>query len=203
MDSKKFSQEEVNRIVTVRVKREREKLIKEFEMKMKKCMASIHLILHQEMCALKRDIAAEPQEILLVPLPVEWNDRGLPRVQPRRIVLFDNRCPRLHAYRETGVQAVDYRDPFVVGDRKYLSDSRAGIFWARPVTTTCRSRSSHGKSRHTALFSARCCALRLSRLVKKTKPRSSRPFNRMVRRSGLPSAVDVASDIAVGSTICA
>lgn len=65
MDSKKFSQEEVNRIVAVRVKREQERLTKEFENKMKRCMASIHLMLHQEMCALKRDMAAETKEALL------------------------------------------------------------------------------------------------------------------------------------------
>lgn len=64
MDSKKFSQEELNRIVTLRVKRERERLAKEFENKIKRCMASIHLMLHQEMCAIKRDAAAETQDTL-------------------------------------------------------------------------------------------------------------------------------------------
>ena len=59
MDSKKFSQEELNRIVITRVKRERERLTTEFENRMKKCMASIHLTLHQEMCALKGEIANE------------------------------------------------------------------------------------------------------------------------------------------------
>lgn len=62
MNAKKFSQEEVNRIVAVRVKRERDRLAKEFENKMKRCMASIHLTLHQEMCAMKRDMAAETQD---------------------------------------------------------------------------------------------------------------------------------------------
>jgi len=62
MDYKKFSQEELNRIVAVRIKRERERLTAEFEKKMKKCMASIHLMLHQEMCALKGDIADEGGE---------------------------------------------------------------------------------------------------------------------------------------------
>lgn len=59
MNVKKFSQEEVNRIVAVRVNRERERLTTEFENRMKRCMASVHLTLHQEMCALKRDIADE------------------------------------------------------------------------------------------------------------------------------------------------
>ena len=53
MNTKTFSQEEVNRIVTVRVSREREKLAKEFESRMKRCMASLHLMLHQEMCEMK------------------------------------------------------------------------------------------------------------------------------------------------------
>ena len=62
MDAKKFSQEELNRVVTIRVKRERERLTTEFENKMKRCMASIHLMLHQEMCALKGDMSDEGGE---------------------------------------------------------------------------------------------------------------------------------------------
>lgn len=64
MDTKKFSQNELNRIVAIRVRRERERLTKEFENKMKRCMASIHLLLHQEMCSFKRDMATEMQETL-------------------------------------------------------------------------------------------------------------------------------------------
>lgn len=67
MNPKRFSQDEVNRIVAIRVKREQERLTKEFENKLKRCMASIHLMLHQEMCALKRDMAAETMEALLPP----------------------------------------------------------------------------------------------------------------------------------------
>ena len=59
MDTKKFSQEELNRIMAARIKRERDRLTTEFETRMKKCMASIHLMLHQEMCAFKGDIADE------------------------------------------------------------------------------------------------------------------------------------------------
>ena len=59
MRGKTFSQEEVNRIIAQRVKRERERLTKEFEGRMKRCMASIHLTLHQEMCALEQDVATE------------------------------------------------------------------------------------------------------------------------------------------------
>jgi|GEM_PF-3465200 len=62
MSCKKFSQDEVNRIVTVRVKRERERLAKEFENRMKRCMASLHLMLHQEMREMKQDTMAETQE---------------------------------------------------------------------------------------------------------------------------------------------
>ena len=59
MKQKSFSQEEVNRIIATRIKRERERVTKEFESRMKRCMASIHLTLHQEMCAMKRDVADE------------------------------------------------------------------------------------------------------------------------------------------------
>ena len=59
MKVKMFSQKEVNRIVAIRVRRERDRLAKEFESRMKRCMASIHLTLHQEMCAMKRDVADE------------------------------------------------------------------------------------------------------------------------------------------------
>ena len=65
---KKFSQEELNRIVATRVKRERERLTAEFENKMKKSMASIHLILHQEICAMRRDMATETLEPLAPPI---------------------------------------------------------------------------------------------------------------------------------------
>ena len=65
MGKKLFSQEEINRIVTTRVKRERERLVKEFESSMKRCMASIHLLLHQEMCLLKRNLKAETKDTLL------------------------------------------------------------------------------------------------------------------------------------------
>ena len=64
MHIKKFSQEEVNRIIAIRVKRERDRMTKEFENRMKRCMASVHLTLHQEMCAMKRDLADEGGEEL-------------------------------------------------------------------------------------------------------------------------------------------
>ena len=62
MGTKDFSQEELNRIVAIRIKRERERLTSEFEKTMKKCMASIHLTLHQELCALKGDMTDEGGE---------------------------------------------------------------------------------------------------------------------------------------------
>lgn len=62
MENKKFSQNEVNRIVATRIKRERERLNKEFENCLKRCMSSIHLTLHQEMCLLKRNITTETKD---------------------------------------------------------------------------------------------------------------------------------------------
>ncbi len=63
MSKERFTQEQVNRIVAMRVKRERERLAKEFERSLKRCMASIHQQLHQEMCAMKRDFAAETKDV--------------------------------------------------------------------------------------------------------------------------------------------
>ena len=62
MSEKLFSQGEVNRIVASRVSRERERLTKEFESKMRRCMASVHLMLHQEMCSLKWELVVEPKD---------------------------------------------------------------------------------------------------------------------------------------------
>jgi len=65
MKNKMFSQDELNRILTARIKRERERLSKEVENILKRCMASIHLTLHQEMCAMKRDMATESDSLEL------------------------------------------------------------------------------------------------------------------------------------------
>ena len=62
MSIKKFSQEELNHILAVRIKRERERLISEFESRIKKCMTSIHLMLHQEMYALEGERTDEGGE---------------------------------------------------------------------------------------------------------------------------------------------
>lgn len=62
MDKKKFSQEEVNRIVAMRLKRERERLMKEFDGKLKRCMTAIHNMMRQEMCAMKREAEEEKTE---------------------------------------------------------------------------------------------------------------------------------------------
>lgn len=59
MDKKKFSQAEVNRIVAIRLKREREKMIREFDSKLKRCMTAIHSMMRQEMCAMKREAGDE------------------------------------------------------------------------------------------------------------------------------------------------
>jgi len=60
-----FSQKEVNRIVNMRLCRERERLARDFESRMKRCMASLHLMLYTEMCEMKRDATIEMQEPLL------------------------------------------------------------------------------------------------------------------------------------------
>lgn len=62
MDKKKFSQEEVNRIVAIRLKRERERMIKEFDSKLKRCVTTIHSMMRQEMCAMKRENEDEKNE---------------------------------------------------------------------------------------------------------------------------------------------
>lgn len=59
MVSKQFSQDEVNRIIAVRMRRERERLAKETEERFRRCMSSIHLMLFQEMNAMKRDLINE------------------------------------------------------------------------------------------------------------------------------------------------
>ncbi len=65
MSQKQFTQDEINRIVAARIKRERDRLTKEFENSLKRCIASIHLKLHQEMCAMKRNSLAETKDTLL------------------------------------------------------------------------------------------------------------------------------------------
>jgi hypothetical protein len=67
MNAKKFTQSEVDRIVALRIKREQERLTKDFEKRLKRCISSVHLTLHQKMGAMKRDIEAEMLEALLPP----------------------------------------------------------------------------------------------------------------------------------------
>jgi len=62
MTDKLFTQAELNRIVAARIKRERDRLVKEYEISVKRCMASLHLMLHQELCAMKRDMTDEGKE---------------------------------------------------------------------------------------------------------------------------------------------
>jgi len=66
MGDRKFTQQEVNHIVTARVSRERERLINDFENRMKRCMASLHLMLHTEMREMKREMASHnvPMEFI-------------------------------------------------------------------------------------------------------------------------------------------
>ena len=59
MNERKITQNQINKIVTVRVNRERERLIKDFENRMKRCMASLHLLLHTEIKEIKREIGTQ------------------------------------------------------------------------------------------------------------------------------------------------
>ena len=65
MAKKAFTQEELHRIVAARLGREQERLTKEFEDRLKRCMAAVHLTLYQEMCSLKREIGAETNDTLM------------------------------------------------------------------------------------------------------------------------------------------
>ena len=64
MAKKTFSQDEVNKIVAARLTRERDRLTKEFENSLKRCMAAVHLNLYQEMRSLKRKSDAETLDLL-------------------------------------------------------------------------------------------------------------------------------------------
>ncbi|MDR0287859.1 MAG: hypothetical protein LBI03_09200 [Clostridiales bacterium] len=63
MDNRIFSQEEVNRIVVARISREREKLTKEFDNKLRRRITSIQRTL-QELCVTQQDAAAETKNSL-------------------------------------------------------------------------------------------------------------------------------------------
>ena len=66
MKEKKLTQKQINKIITIRVNRERERLIKDFENRFKRCMASVHLTLHTEMKNMKREMGTSDvlEEIL-------------------------------------------------------------------------------------------------------------------------------------------
>ena len=59
MAEKLFTQIELNKIVASRLKRERERLSRDFEKKLKRCMASVHLTIYQELCSLEKEIYPE------------------------------------------------------------------------------------------------------------------------------------------------
>ena len=65
MANKLFTQKELNCIVAARLSRERERLTRDFENSLKRCMAAVHLTLHQEMLLMKRDMTAETSDTLL------------------------------------------------------------------------------------------------------------------------------------------
>lgn len=62
-----------NKIVSARLTRERERLTKEFENSLKRCMAAVHLNLYQEMISLKRESDAETQDPLRSDLQNNFN----------------------------------------------------------------------------------------------------------------------------------
>lgn len=59
MDKKIFSQTEVNRIVATRVKRERERLIKEFENKLDQNISILQKLMGQGICEMRRENASK------------------------------------------------------------------------------------------------------------------------------------------------
>lgn len=65
MAEKTFTQDEINRIVASRLGRERDRLTREYEKSLKRCMAAVHLTLYQEMCSLKKELDAETKDTLL------------------------------------------------------------------------------------------------------------------------------------------
>jgi len=70
MANRMFTQNELNRIVASRLKRERDRLTREYEDSLKRCMAAVHLTLHQEMCAMKRDMTTETEDPLWSPADI-------------------------------------------------------------------------------------------------------------------------------------
>ena len=64
MADRLFTQNELNKIVAQRIKRERERLKKEFERRLKRCMASVHLIIYQEMRAMEAKEDAEWEDAI-------------------------------------------------------------------------------------------------------------------------------------------
>ena len=62
MAEKLFTQEEINRIVAGRLGRERDRLARSTKQP-ETLYGAIHLMLHQEMCSMKRDLTAEAVEL--------------------------------------------------------------------------------------------------------------------------------------------
>ena len=59
MNEKRLTQKQINKIITARVNRERDRLIKDFENRLKRCLASLHLLLHTEMKEMRREMASQ------------------------------------------------------------------------------------------------------------------------------------------------
>ena len=58
MADRMFTQKELDCIVAARLARERQRLAREFENSLKRCMASVHLAIHQELLCVGREQAA-------------------------------------------------------------------------------------------------------------------------------------------------
>lgn len=65
MAEKLFTQTELNKILTQRLRRERERMSRDFEKKLKRCMASVHLTIYQELCLLKKEFDPEWDDTIL------------------------------------------------------------------------------------------------------------------------------------------
>ncbi len=77
-----FTQTELNKIVAHRVNRERERMTREFEKKLKRCMASVHLTIYQELCSLQKEINPE------------WSDAISSKHEEKQRENISNQCAK-------------------------------------------------------------------------------------------------------------
>ena len=86
MADKLLSQGEVNRIVATRLRRERDRLSRDFENSLNRCMAAVQLTLQQELLAIKTAMAAET----MGPLWPDMTEEQLPCLTCRTAILWKN-----------------------------------------------------------------------------------------------------------------